>query len=355
MSAFSLVFRLDAPPAPGDDAAPMLSAASGRLRKAFAKANGLRITSVAWASIDVESPRGRAVLRALEQEVAAGRATVGSAALTETITTEVNSSAEWFYLTTKQVDEFNLWDDHPGYRGGSLPKVHALNHTFVSSAFVEACARRGLTGIAFLQCVNRGRKAGPPWFVALPDAALGRGLDHPWFDRARWLRDVAGRADRRTSALRMGQSQFHQCWLREAAMAEEPLARLLKVCPQPPAYTSGIDGFQVVTIPRYWTAALPRADFAYLPWGEDGPNRAGKMTRFRQLAVGARARQALIDEGLFDAKAFLAVRSVADPERGVEVLDRPDDPIPPMYSPAELAALRAREAALRGLAPIRPN
>jgi hypothetical protein len=28
-----------------------------------------------------------------------------------------------------------------------------------------------------------GRFCAPQWYEALPFAALGRGLDHPWFDR----------------------------------------------------------------------------------------------------------------------------------------------------------------------------
>jgi hypothetical protein len=70
------------------------------------------------------------------------------------------------------------------------------------------------------------------------------------------------------------------------------------------------------------------------------------MMRFRMLAVSARARAALLADGLFDDKAFLPVRTVAVPEPGVEALDRTDPPIPPMYTPAELAALRAREKRL---------
>jgi hypothetical protein len=51
------------------------------------------------------------------------------------------------------------------------------------------------------------------------------------------------------------------------------------------------------------------------------------MMRFRQLAISARARAALIDEGLFDAKAFLPLRAIDSLEPGVVMLDRPGDPL----------------------------
>jgi hypothetical protein len=64
------------------------------------------------------------------------------------------------------------------------------------------------------------------------------------------------------------------------------------------------------------------------------------------LAVSARARAALLEEGLFAPKAFLPVRVVTQVEPHVKMLDRPDDPVPPMYSGAELVVLRAQERLL---------
>jgi hypothetical protein len=101
-----------------------------------------------------------------------------------------------------------------------------------------------------------------------------------------------------------------------------------------------------VTVPRSWTQAFPVADFAYVPWGEEGPNRNGKMMRIRQLTVSGRAGRALIDAGLFSEKAFLPTRSVAVPADGVALLDKRHDPVPPMYTDDELAVLRSRERSL---------
>lgn len=344
VSQFSLLLRVDAPPGP-DGVPPMLSPASQALRAQLYRELGLKARSVAWVTITPGTTKGDAVVERLIEERRAGRALVGAAFLTEVMTDAERADAAWSLVATRTVDDFSLWDDYPGAKVGTLPAVHALNHTFVSSAFVESWRRHGLTGAGFLTCASRGRKAGAPWFVALPDRSLGRGLDHPWFARASWRRDVAGRPDRRSSALDVGQSAFHQRWLRPDAALEPPLARLLALCPSPAAYTSGLDGLQIVTVPRYWAGALPPGDAAYLPWGEDGPNREGKMLRFRQLAVSARARQALAADGLFASTAFLPLRVIHD-VRPQDVLDRPGDPVPAMYTAVELAALRAQEPAV---------
>jgi hypothetical protein len=342
--AFSVSLRVDAP-SPAPDA--MLSAASDALRTRVYAELGLKPRSVAWVTVVPGTRKGDEVLARLIARREAGELVVGSATLTETIAWDQAGTAEWFLLDSKVVDDFSLWDDYPRCKAGTLPKVHALNHTFVSSGFRTLCLEQRLRGVSFLQCENRGRKPGEPWFVALPDHSLGRGLDHPWFDRARWLRDVSHRPDRRSSSLDMGQSSFHQHWLRDDAR-EEPLATLLRLCPMAGAYPGGIVGLQIVTIPRYWSGAVPDADFAYVPWGEDGPNREGKILRFRWLTVSQQARAALIGGGLFDPRAFLPVAIVRDVPAEQPVLDRLHAPIPPMYTPAELAVLRERQSRLTG-------
>jgi hypothetical protein len=254
-------------------------------------------------------------------------------------------------VTTKTADRsFSLWDDYPSYAPGSVAGHHVMNHTFVSEEFVQACGRSGLQGVSFLRCRSRGRTPTASWFAALPDQGLGRGLDHPWFDRRLWIRDVGDHPTRRSSSLDTGQNCFHQRWLRlDLGPEAEFLVPLLELFPPPGPHESTLSGLTLVTVPRYWARVFPDADFAYVPWGEDGPNREGKPMRFRQLVVSRRARQVLIDARLLPPKALLAVRSIVAPEAGVEVLDEHHGPVPPMYTPGELAALRLEERRLFGV------
>ena len=347
MSRYELAVRLDAPA--DDRLGSALSDESERVRSAIYKKLGLKARSKAWVTIDPFSDKGRRTLEQLIAECASARVVAGSGTLTEHLEEAEADAADWFCLITKMADHsFSLWDDYPSYKAGGHPAgSHALNHTFVSAPFVEACERAGLRGISFLRCQSRGRKPAPAWFVALPDAALGHGLDHPWFERASWLSEVADSPGKRTSSLDTGQSSFHQRWLRANLGGDVAFLRpLLALFPAPTVHETTLTGVRIETVPRYWTRTFPDADFAYVPWGEDGPNREGKVMRFRLLMVGRKARHALIDAGLFDAKAFQPVRSVAEPEEGVTRLDERYGPVPPMYTAEELAALRAREAQL---------
>jgi hypothetical protein len=343
MPRLRLDLRLDAPAA-GDDPVEF-SEESKRARARIYKRLGLSAHSGgAWITLDLETGKGWSAVRALAEERKAGNGVVGAATASE----KMDADADWFELATGAAyDSFSLWDDYPSYKAGTHPAGHALNETFVSADFVAAAARAGLAGASFLRCRNKGRKKGRAWFAALPERSLGRGLDHPWFDRARWIRDVGGDPKKRSSPLEVGQHHFHQCWLRDDLGADAPFVqRLLELCPMPRSRTP-LKGLQFLMVPRYWTQAFPDADFAYVQLGEDGPNREGKILRFRKLAVSRKARQALIDARLFTQKSFLPYRSVATPEPDVEILDRRHDPLPPMYTPEEFARLRADEQRLR--------
>jgi len=346
MPRYHLDLRLDAPGPEDDDGPIELSAESQQARARIYKQLGLKAHSgQAWVTVDLDSATGWSLIQKVLEECRARRVVVGSAMARE----QVDTDGDWFHLDTQPAyDSFSLWDDYPSFKAGTHPPGHALNGTFVSEAFVTAHERAGLTGLSFLRCRNQGRKAGSVWFAALPDQSLGHGLDHPWFDRRRWIRDVGNDPSKRSSSLDSGQHQFHQCWLRDDLRRDEEFVkRLLVLCPMPPV-RKPLRGLQFLTVPRYWTQAFPESDFAYVRVGEDGPNRDGKLLRFRELAVSRKARRVLIDAGLFSPQSFWPFRSVATPEAGVEILDGRHDPVPPMYTPEELTALRSREKRLFG-------
>jgi hypothetical protein len=338
-----LSLRVDAP-APGGAAA---SEASKRLRERVYRRLGLKTWSVAWATLPLGSDPADRALDYLVAERRAGRLAIGSAHLAELLDEAEEPASDWCLLSTAQVSgSFSLWDDYPQYKPGGLPKgAHACNHAFVSARFVEVCQRAGLLGLEFLRCRNAGRKSAPDWFAALPESSLGNGVDHPWFDRERWVRHVRGDRNKRISAVDTGQHQFHQFWLRPAVVETELLLpRLLDLCPMRSAPDSGLYGLKLVMAPRYRGRAEPQGDFAYVPWGEDGPNAEGKMVRHRQLALRRRARDALTDAGLLKPRQFLRVRSIGALEPGTADLDTGRPSPGPMYAAEELARMRAQQA-----------
>jgi hypothetical protein len=347
MARFELQLRVDAPCDAPDGTSAMLSEESQALRGRVYGALRLKARSVAWVTITLGTPKGDGVVETLIDERRAGHLVVGAATLMEYLDQDEAARTGWFVVRTRQdSDSFSLWDDYPSCKAGTLPKVHALNHTFVSEAFVSACGRAKLTGVEFLRCRNKGRKPGRPWFAALPAGSLGNGIDHPWFDRRRWAEHVRDAPHKRASAVGDGRSSFHQYWLRPDVGQNQPLvARLLEMSPMPVHPGSGLDGLSFSMVERYSSEAAPPGDFAYLRWGEDGPNREGRMMRFRMLAASRRARDVLLREGLFRDKDFWPVRLVAPPSNQDAHGWQPQQ-VPPMYLDDELAVMRRREANL---------
>jgi len=346
MSRYELELRLDAPGV--EEFGGALSEESERARARVYRKLGLKVHSNAWVRINLSSTNGMNKVQKLIEECKAGNVTAGTANVYEHLDKDQSAAADWSYLYTKTANtSFSLWDDYPSYISSELAAGHAFNDTFVSAQFVDICERSGLRGISFLRCRNKGRKHGPAWFAALPENSLGRGLDHYWFDRGSWIRDVGDDQRKRSSSLDVGQSNFDQRWCRADRVKDARfLQPLLELFPMSRAHDSILLGLSFVSVPRFWTKAFPDADFAYVPRGEDGPNREGKMMRFRQLVVSRHARRVLIDAGLFTEKVFLGVHSVASPEEGIEILDQSHVPVSPMYTADELADLRSKERSL---------
>ena len=348
MSRYELELRLDAPGV--EDFGGALSEESECARTRVYRKLGLKVHSNAWVRINLNTPDGMNKIQRLIEECKTGHVTAGTANVYERLDKDESAAVDWSYLYSKTVNSsFSLWDDYPSYISSELSTGHAFNHTFVSEKFVDTCERSGLRGISFLRCRKKGRKDGPVWFVALPEKSLGRALDHDLFDRSSWIRDVGDDQNKRSSSLDVGQSNFHQRWCRADRLRDaSSLQPLLELFPMSRARDSILLGLSFVTVPRFWSNAFPDADFSYFPLGEDGPNREGKMMRFRQLVVSRHARRALIDAGLFTEKAFLGVRSVASPTEGIEILDQSHGPVAPMYTADELADLRSQERRLFG-------
>lgn len=318
--------------------------------QAFYRTLGLRAVG-GWATLDPLAPKAARALERLELFVRSGAARVDEARLHESMTAAELEACEWFELGNrffKGNPGFTLWDDYPSCRSAAVPDgIHLFADCVVSARFRALVTKRRLRGLEFLRVREKSRKPRLAWFVALPRAPLGQGVDHPWFDRPRW--EVYLRAHPATThdqdATRPPR-HFRGAWVRDAAYRSEPLlARLERLLPE--RSETPLAGLAVFPVARYWRGRIPAADFAYVPLCPDGPNRDGKILRFRGLCASRRARDVLLRAGLFRQQDMTPLVLVDAPPAGAPNLDRRHPPAPPMYTPAELTALRAAERSLR--------
>lgn len=344
---------------------------------------GLELVSYAWAEIDLTSPRIEDIFTRLTELDAAGEARFGAGVLTEALTPEEQGTCEWFVITdTRQFDghDFSLWDDYPRCRAYKIPASdHVVERQFVSHQFKGLVEEQGLRGVEFLWVEDRGKFRAEPWYQAIPRQAMGHGLDHPWFDRAKEDAYVRERlAERGVDP----DEVFHP----SRSPAEYPFGHpVAAFAAHAPEFRQGTDGFEsrflrdewstgvdlhdrllgmftnrddvALTVqrinPHFLRGAVPDADFAYIWWGPDGPNRDGKIMRARELCVNRRTRDLLVAARLVPAGKFTGVVLCDEPPPGVPDLDTGSPVPPPAYPDDILTGLRAEEA--KRLAAFHPD
>lgn len=314
----------------------------------FYRTLGLR-ASGPWAALDPLAPKSARTLERLELFVRSGAARLAEARLHESMTAAELDACEWFELGNrffKGDPGFTLWDDYPSCRSAAVPDgIHLFAHCVVSARFRALVRTRRLRGLEFLRVKEKSRKPKLAWFVALPRAPLGQGVDHPWFDRARWEAHLrAHPALTRDQDATRPPGYFAGAWVRDDAYRCVPLlAQLLRILPEKSEVP--LTGLTVLPVARYWRKRVPASDFAYVPLGRDGPNREGKVLRFRGLCASRRARNALMSAGLLRSQEAAPLLLVDAPPAWAPNLDRLHPAAPPAYTDAELARLRAAEAA----------
>jgi hypothetical protein len=303
--------------------------------------------------IDLDSPKLPQLVKTIEGLRKRKVARMGSGHIEESLVEDDETRLEWFVLRPKA--EFEEWAtpreaDWPALHRLGVPTTRAdrMKHgvhvagsgPFVSERVKAVLEEGGVTGIELVWIPDVGKYAAPQWYLAIGQRSLGRGLDHPWFDPSKFrTRNIDRRKyDQPTDPTwRYGVVEyFFRAQFRSGAgYGDRVTDRLISMFRQTLLH--------VVSYRRVLRKYLPDTDFGYV-W------RDVESLRGRALCFNRKARDLLVDAGL-----------VAEDEcQGVEVLDRryPGaellDTLPggpggpgPRYSTAELAEIRAEEAAYR--------
>jgi hypothetical protein len=374
----TLVLRLD-PPRP--------SAARGLERdpefdrlvhRTFAQA-GIRMSDRWWAEVPLDDPHTlEPLVERLEALDRSGAARAASGHLALWLEDDEKAPLEWFELDPSRTFPLRRSAPYKEVSAGELPPgCHAASggDHYVSEAFKQAVEEEGLTGLQVVWVKDVGRYRAPQWYEALPAAAIGRGLDHPWFDRAAfeaWWRTggdtlpmiervlaTSGPAERRVlaakreallrqrtegtgaGARRFGARQFDTRFFRPGASFADPVRdRLVRLF----VFRDVLDSLRVISPLIVLRRFLPAADFAY-SWGNwEGGARDADDVRFGRVCFNRRVRDVLLARKLVAPDECRGVLVLDDPPAGVVTFDDPGHPPPPLLTPAQLAEARAAEA-----------
>jgi hypothetical protein len=308
-----------------------------KLRSEFFRPFGLSPPEIGHETMDLDDPRWPGLLDRLADPAFAGLLTI-KACWVEEPPPRPDDPLAWFELSPGPT-EFRSPAKAPksmhfGWREGVL---------YASGRFRDIVKNEGLSGLGWLPMENADA-GDPAWYEVYAEHPLGRGLDHPLIDRAR-LEEAKAR-DNFDPARRWGEPVAWARMFRSDASIEHPVFNRLKAV-SPPAF------FRVDGPRRYVREHLPEADFAYCGWGFNRDTSPGYQGRpIRSICCSAGARQALIRGGVVKASRFETIAIIPAAAADVEILDRiiPHPLPPPVYTPREAAAERARRAAI----PSRP-
>lgn len=205
-------------------------------------------TCIHSATVSLESPQLESLLKTLETDVARGL----RIEICRFIEPPSTPSPDHWYRIKPCLRRF--------FRpSGMRPSQHcATNYEsrhLVSERFLKAVQESTLTGLDWLPLTEFPDRDPLTWLQVFATHFVGRGLDHPLYDRERW--DNKAAVDRYTSVDRcMGETNVWPLHVRnDVVLAVPALERLRR--------SNQISQLSIEGAPRLIQEFLPKADFAY--------------------------------------------------------------------------------------------
>jgi hypothetical protein len=217
-----------------------------------------------------------------------------------------------------------------------------------SDKFLKAVGDAGLTGLGVLPWRREWHANLMGWSQIYALQPMGRGIDHPMFDRRKHDLSSARFAPDPSCASGYSIANVYERdidtresrWgslLRGDVRIDHPIIqRLMEL--QPP-------GFRFDGPTRFIREFVPDTDFAYNRWEGRGASRAGRDgRRGRDICCSHRARDILVAAGVLAPSKLIPIATIPESDADNEVLDRTiEHPLPlPTFTEAEAEHERAR-------------
>ena len=354
MPRYELQLRVDAYSATGEWAAapPLMSPEYEELeeraravRVALARRFGIRLSGP-WMQLAGDTPTLDAFVAELERMRDAREAAPGSIFVRELLTPDEEASCEWFSVRVQARGEGEAIERpydgaYPAVRAVDLvDSAIAADGAFVNEHVARALREAGVTGCELVWARDRGKWAAPQWYMLIPTASAGRGVDHPWFDRAAWLEVMRAFG----ACTHIGMYRFDTRWfVRGWSSGTDALDRLLRMV------TPGALGVNLHAPRRLLRERMPDGDVAWVPW-----DVARELGDVHTILVRRRVRDLLVERRLARPDDFDGVMLV-DRAPGVTYLDDTEDALPPAVALEHLEQLRTEERRLRAAHDAKPR
>lgn len=239
-------------------------------------------------------------------------------------------TGDWFYASSWARSSKRGYDPR-SHHADAAWSYNGVLHTFscdaVSEDFKRVVEENGFTGVEFIWIEDLGRYRAPQWYLAVAENPIGRGIDHPWFDRDKYVPDEDESAEYVQAA-----SYFDDTCFRDEVSSNDAEKDVLI-----DLFRRGPGNFRVQAPHQALRSALPNTDFAFLFRNE----------HTRRLCFNQRVQDALVEAGVADAGAYRNIPILDDLPAGTVGLDDLKIGFPPpcVFRGTSLEEVRKESAA----------
>jgi len=248
------------------------------------------------------------------------------------------ASTEWYQLmgNTRIECEYSRHGVEPSkvYRMAPGTHIAGLGNPYVSEHFKSIVENNGLTGIEFVWLQDVGKYQAAQWYIPVATRAMGRGVDHPWFDSS--TLKGSGWGQPQTPRFRTGVWHFGSDQVKKSLRLESPYPVLLQLYDSSHQATLNIRSYRT-----YLREHLPPTDFAFL-WDHEDEIENGRISKQRGLCANRKAVELLLAAGAVVQSEIKPISIVDDLGQGDEMLDGMAELPEPYYTQEELARVRQR-------------
>lgn len=237
-----------------------------------------------WTEIDLDSPKLPALVARLAELKQADLVKPVRGTVKIKLVDTPEEPCEWFELfpqdKTHHIGNFDAKADCTADK--AFPGVHVTAQC-VDEKFKALVEENGFTGLEFLWLQDEGKYAAPQWYLVTAQNPIGRGIDHEFFDEAKYIENNYIKPS--GPAARIGVAYFDREQLKSPAPFPNPVQNeLMALFPT----NERSNGLRFNTYRQFLKKFLPDTDFAY-SWN-------GGL--FRSICFNRKVRDALVSASL---------------------------------------------------------
>ncbi|MBI3510475.1 MAG: SMI1/KNR4 family protein [Bacteroidetes bacterium] len=301
---------------------------SDKFARDFVHSLGLKTHSGTWSNIELDSPRIDDFISESKNLIKNNYARFnGFCGLAQYIIEDEQTNSEWYELSPGKSMSIAEYGEIITCKADRMPPgIHIASgwsyNVYVSEKFKDAVQANQLTGLDFIWLKDTGRFKSLQWFLPVILNPLGRGIDHPWFDR-KTLKG-SGSNQPLNSQFRCGVNHFSSGQIKTNIVLDDKRREIIDLFDK--------EHFFIVSYKTYLKKFLPSCDFAFIWHQEDEKRKSdGFIHKQRSLCVNKKAKDILLKTKLISESELYPIRIIED-AGDAEILDGKGDLPTPFFT-----------------------